>query len=539
VFGWKRYRLIFALPAVLLVTALVVAGCGKSQTSGEKKAPAQHIRYNVGAEPETLDPALSTGLPEGTILMALMEGLTRYDANQNITPALAESWDISPDGLVYTFKLRDAKWSNGDPITAHDFVFSWLRVLDPKTGSEYAYQLYYIKGAEEYNSGKGKREDVAIKALDDKTLQVTLKAPAPQFLGLTAFQTLYPVNPKAAQNPDWAKSPETYVCCGPFKMVKWEHHQKIECVKNPDYWDAKNVKLEKLDFYLIDSADTGYNMYKTGQIDFQDDVPTQEIPALKASGELKIFPDASLYFYRFNTTRKPLNDVRVRRALSLAIDREAIVKNITQAEQKPAYAFVPYGFKDADGKDFRANGGDFFKYDVAEAKRLLAEAGYPDGKGFPKLKILFNTSENHQKIAQAIQQMWKQNLGIEVALESQEWQVYLESEDQLNYDIVRAGWSPDYLDPMTFIDMFVTNGGNNDTGWSNKKYDALVNKAKSTGDQKVRMQAMHEAEKILMEEMPIAPIYFYTNPNLIRDNIKGVIIPPFGTYADFKWAYVE
>ena len=226
-------------------------------------------------------------------------------------------------------------------------------------------------------------------------------------------------------------------------------------------------------------------------------------------------------------------------ALAYLIDREAIVKNITQAEQKPAYAFVPYGFKDADGKDFRANGGDFFKYDVAEAKRLLAEAGYPDGKGFPKLKILFNTSENHQKIAQAIQQMWKQNLGIEVALESQEWQVYLESEDQLNYDIVRAGWSPDYLDPMTFIDMFVTNGGNNDTGWSNKKYDALVNKAKSTGDQKVRMQAMHEAEKILMEEMPIAPIYFYTNPNLIRDNIKGVIIPPFGTYADFKWAYVE
>jgi oligopeptide transport system substrate-binding protein len=230
----------------------------------------------------------------------------------------------------------------------------------------------------------------------------------------------------------------------------------------------------------------------------------------------------------------------VRKAFAMSINRREIVEKVTQAGQVPAYAFVPYGLPDADGKDFRGNAGnEYFKEDVAEAAKLLAEAGYPGGRGFPKVSILTNTHAGHQKIAQAIQQMWKQNLGVEVGLTAQEWQVYLDSQDNLNYDVSRSGWSPDYLDPMTFIDMFVTGGGNNDTGWSNREYDALVAKANSTGDQKVRMEAMHQAEKILMAELPVMPIYFYTNPSLIRDNIKGVYIPAFALEADFKHAYVE
>ncbi|MFZ5647024.1 MAG: peptide ABC transporter substrate-binding protein [Bacillota bacterium] len=527
------------LLALTIFLAVSLAGCWGG-AAGKSKS-TQVVRYNVCTEPETLDPALATGVPEGTILANMLEGLVRYGPNNEIRPGIAREWKISPDGLVYTFKLREAKWSNGDPVTAGDFVYSWKRVLDPKTASDYAYQLYYIKGAEEYNSGTGKAENVAVRAVDDLTLEVTLKAPAPQFLGLTAYPTLFPVNPGAdRENKDWHKVMEKYVVNGPFKPVKWDHNQKIELVKNDKYWDAKNVKLEKLEIYLIDNIDTGYNMYKAGQLDFQDEVPTQELARLKAANEVKIYPDASVYFYRFNVSKKPFDDARVRKAFAMAINRQEIVDKVTMAGQIPAYSFVPYGIPDTDGKDFRTSAGNqFFREDLAEAKKLLADAGYPDGKGFPKVSILTNAHAGHQKTAQAIQQMWKQNLGVEAGITVQDWKVYNDSVDNLNYDIARAGWGPDYLDPMTFIDLFVTKGGNNDTGWSNKDYDSLVARANSTGDQKARMDAMHRAEKLLMEEMPVMPIYFYTNPGLIRDKVKDVVVPPFAISADFKNAYVE
>lgn len=543
----KRYRWLVALLAAVMMLSLV-AGCGgnneKESSQADNNTSEQYIRYNLGAEPETLDPAKMTGLPEGTAINALLEGLTRYDADNTPQPAIAESWDISPDGLSYTFHLRDAKWSNGEPVTADDFVYAWLRALDPNTAADYAYQLFYIKGAEAYNSSTGEKEDVAIKAVDAKTLEVTLKAPAPQFLGLTAFTTYMPINAKLDQaNKDWAKSGETYVGNGPFKLVKWAHNQKLEMVKNEHYWDAANVKLAKLDMTLVESHDTAYNMYQTDQVDvLVESIPTQEIPQLKTSGELKIFPDSALYFYRFNVEKKPLDDLRVRQALSMAIDRQAIIDNITQAEQKPAFGYVPFGFIDADSKDFQANSGNaFFKEDLAAAKKLLADAGFPDGKNFPKLKLLYNTNESHQKIAQAVQQMWKKNLGIDIELLNQEWQVYLDSMDHQNFDICRAGWSPDYLDPMTFVDMFVSEPpeNNNDTNWSSKDYDALVKDANSTGDQEKRMAAMHEAENLLMKDLPIMPIYYYTKPCLIKENIKDLLIPPFGLYAEFKWAYVD
>ncbi|NTW05172.1 MAG: peptide ABC transporter substrate-binding protein [Peptococcaceae bacterium] len=526
-------RGVFLVLVVLSLMAL--AGCGVNESV------SQIARYNVCTEPETLDSAKATGQPEGTILTNMYEGLVRYGEGNKIIPGIAKEWQISPDGLVYTFKLRESKWSNGDPLTAEDFVYSWRRVLNPDNAFDYAYQLYYIKGAEDYNSSSGKVEDVGIKALDPLTLQVELRAPAPQFLGLTAFMTMLPINPKMdQQNKDWPKKIEAQIVNGPFKPVSWEHNQKIELVRNDNYWDATKVKLDKLDIYLIDNIETGYNMYSSGQLDFQDEVPIQELPQLIASKQVKIFTDASTYFYRFNTTSRTLSDLRVRKALAMSINRQDIVDKVTQAGQIPAYSMVPFGLPDYNGQDFRQTAGNqLFQQDIQQAKVLIREAGYPEGKGLPKIRILVNTSSSQQKVAQAIQQMWKENLGVEADIDVQEWTVFNDSMENLDYDVCASGWAPDYLDPMTFIDLFITQGGNNLTGWSSKTYDDLVAKANSTGDQKIRMEAMHSAEAVLIQEMPVMPIYFYTNPGLIKDSLKGVIVPPFAIYADFKNAYIE
>lgn len=547
---YRKRSLAAALSGLMLMTALFT-GCGSTGTTksgdagnGEvKMAKEQIIRHNIGAEPETLDPAIMTGISEGTIANAIFEGLTRYDKDAKIVPGIAEKWDISTDGLKYTFHLRDSKWSNGDPLTAADFEYAWKRALDPKTESEYAYQLYYIKGAEDYNTGKIKdASQVAVKAVDAKTLEVELRTAAPQFLGLTSFQTLLPLNKKTVEaNANWWKDPKTLVTNGPFKVTAWNHRQTVDCVKNENYWDAKTVKLEKLVFNLVDSQQTALTLFETGQLDMGMNPPPQELDRLKQENKLVITPQLSTYFYRFNTTKKPFNDVRVRKALTLAIDRDAIVKNITKAGETPATAFIPNGIPDAEaGKDYRQVGGALFDYklNVAEAKKLLAEAGYPNGKGFPTVSILHNNDEKHAKIAQAIQEMWKTNLGVNVKINSQEWQVYLDAEDNLDYDIARAGWVADYVDPMTFADMFVTGGGNNDTGWSSKAYDEAIKEANSTGDQAKRMEAMHKAEKILVDDMPIMPIYFYTQPYLFNPKLKDVVLPSFGYYGEFKWAWV-
>ena len=527
----------------LILFLIVITGCGvaQKQTTGTQTSD-QVVRYNLGAEPESLDPAKMTGMIEGTVANALFEGLVRYDDANKPQPGIAAEWHISDDGLVYTFRLREAKWSNGDPVTAEDFRFSWLRVLNPDTASDYAYQLYYIKGAEEYNSGRGTADDVAIRAKDAHTLEITLKAPARQFLGLTAFQTLMPVNPKVVEKyPDWYTSPINYVGNGPFILETWEHKQKITLIKNPNYWAAGDIKLDKLEIYLLEDDNTAYAMYETGKLDFIERTPPQEIALKKKDADFRIFPDLSAEVYWFNTQRKPLDSPKVRKALAMSIDRAAIVQHVTQAGEKPAYAWVPFGFTDEPAEvDFREKGGNrYFTEDVAAARRFLEEAGYPQGRGFPSLTLQFNSNERHRKTAEAIQEMWRQNLGIEIALAPKEWQVYMADQAAMNYDISRSGWGPDYLDPMTFMDVFLSGGGNNITGWSNSRYDSLIAQANGTGDNSLRMKAMHEAEAVLMDEMPVMPLYFYVNDNLIRENIQGVVVPPFGTYADFRNAYVE
>ncbi len=525
---------------MVLSVSVLLSGCSSNQPA----APAKVMKtsFNAGAEPETLDPAISTGVPESHIQKNLFEGLTRTGEGEKVIPGIAESWTTSTDGKVITFKLRDSKWSNGDPMTAEDFKYSWLRALAPETASEYSYQLYYIKGAEEYNSKKGTADAVGIKVVDPKTLEVTLVAPTPYFVSLTAFHTLYPVNKKTADaNPKWSLAADTFVSNGPFKMQEWKHSDQVVMVKNENYWDAKSVKLSELTFKLIEDNKAALTSFESGQLDGTENIPTEDINRLQASKVLKIAPYIGTYYYRFNVTKKPFDDVRVRKALTMAIDRQLLIDKVVKGGQKPAVAYTPPGMVDVEeGKDYRAVGGAFIKEDVAAAKALLAEAGFPDGKNWPAdVTILYNTNSNHKLIAEAIQNMWKTNLGIDIKLRNEEWAVYLESQKTLNYNISRAGWIGDYSDAMTFMDMFVTGGGNNQTGWSNAEYDKQIKEiANKTGDQKVRIPAMHAAEKVLMDEMPIMPIYFYTNPFVMKDNIKGVFRSSLGP-IDYKLATVE
>lgn len=537
----KNRKLIGVLTVVLLLS-FVLTACGGSNSGTGGKAEENVITYNLGTEPETLDVATATGKVEATVQMAMFEGLTRLDANNQPVPAMAERWEISDDGLVYTFYLRDAKWSNGDPVTAYDFEYAWKRLLDPDTAAEYCYQAFYIKNGEKYNAGEVSADEVGVKALDDKTLQVTLETPTAYFLTLTAFPNLYPVNKKIVEaDPKWHTKVETLVGNGPFKIVNWEHQQKIELVKNPEYWAADDVKIDRIVMTMVESEDTELSMFESGQIDIAENPPVQEVRRLLDEGTATMYPDLSVYYYMFNVEKEPFDDPRVRKAFAMAIDRQAIIDNVTQANQIPAFAIVPYGIPDAEpGSDFREVGGNnYFKEDVAEAKRLLAEAGYPDGKGLPEIKILYNTNEAHQKIAEAIMEMWKKNLGAKVSLTNQEWQVYLNSRKAGDYQVARAGWGADYVDAMTFLDMWMTDNGNNQTNWGNPEYDRLIKEAKASSDPEERVKLMHEAEKILMDEMPIMPIYFYTNVNMYKPWVKGVVVPMVGGYQEFRWAYIE
>jgi oligopeptide transport system substrate-binding protein len=312
-------------------------------------------------------------------------------------------------------------------------------------------------------------------------------------------------------------------------MQSWSHNDKMVLVKNENYWDAKNVKITELTFNLVEDAKAALTAFEAGQLDGTDNVPVSDIDRLRSAGVLKTSPYLGTYYYRFNVTKKPFDDVKVRQALTLALDRKTLIDQVIKGGQTPAFAFTPGGIPDAEaGKEFRTVGGDYFKEDLAKAKQLLAEAGYPDGKGFPEVSILYNTNGTHNIIAQAIQDMWSKNLGIKVTLTGQEWKVYQQSEQSLQYDVARAGWLGDYIDPMTFMDMMVTNGGNNQTGWSNADYDKAISTAKKSGDAKVRMQSMHDAEKILMDEMPVLPIYFYVNNFVSKDYVKGLIQSPLG-----------
>ena len=512
------------------VSALFVCLLLALPASAVQLASEQVIRIGNGTEPRELDPATSTGVPESHIEDNLFEGLCSYDPfTLKPIPGAAESWQISSDGTVYTFKLRkNLKWSDGKKLDAHDFVYSWQRALDPKTASEYAYQLYYIKNGEAFNKGKLKdAKQVGVVAKDAHTLVVTLKQPTPYFLNLTSFHTLYPVPRHAIKKhgKEWTKEGKM-ISNGPYKLAEWRINKHIKLVPNEHYWDKGRVKIKTAFFMPIENEGTEEKAFLSGKLHMTTTVPSIKIPHYKKlkkrdpkNAVYQSTPMLGTYFYRFNVTKKPTNDKRVRKALALTINRRLIVDKITKGDQVPAWSFTPpktagYTYPRTFIKE------EPTKKDLAEAKRLLAEAGYPGGKGFPKIDLLYNTSEGHKKIAIAIQQMWKKHLGVEIGILNQEWKVFLNTVRALNYNISRAGWIGDYLDPNTFLDMYVTGGGNNDLGFSNKDYDNYIKMAAAESNHAKRLEYFRKAEDILMAEVAVIPIYYYTNNSLISPKVK-------------------
>ena len=543
---------VFVAMSSILVLGAALAGCGGAGNEAAKPADnnasqgattdnaagPKVLKLNLHSEPPTADPGIAEDTTSSTIITATFEGLTRVGKDNKVHEAAAESYTVSEDGKKYTFKIRDNKWSNGDAVTAKDFEFAWKRALDPKTASNYAYQLYYVKGAEAYNKGTGKVEDVGVKAVDDKTLEVELNNPTPFFLELVAFKTYFPVNQKVVEgNEKWAMDAKTIVGNGPFKMETWEHKSKLIVVKNDNYWDKDNVKLDKIEFSMVEDENTELSMFENGELDWAGSptsaLPTDAIPALKESGKMTTQPIAGTYFYRFNTEKAPFNNAKIRKAFAYAIDRQGLIDNILQAGQLPATGYIPMSM--ALNKD-----GYFKDKDLEAAKKMLEEGMKEAGiSKFPAITLSYNTSEGHKKIAEAIQDQWKKNLGVDVKLENKEWKVYLDDVHQGKYQVARAGWLGDFNDPINFLEMFKDkDGGNNDTRWENPKYKELLNQSALEPDLEKRKAILAEAEQILMDEMPIMPIYYYTQSWVKNDKVDGVIIDGLGA-VDYKYADIK
>jgi oligopeptide transport system substrate-binding protein len=607
--------------------------------------PPADFTFHNGDEAETIDPARATGQPENRIINGLFDGLLRKmppanweslagrEKNVPLTPqpALAERFELSPDGKTYTFHMRrGAKWTDGAPVTAEDFAWSWMRMLHPETGSRYAYQLHYVAGAKAYNlalvepGGRVEIElpdrrdpiqpfprgtivrgiataihkppapqpkpsatdeekadaeiewkktwifvvdaagaqrwfakepaaarralalitpsldpaaaqrierclhvlpdfeaTVGIKAEAPDRLVVTLASPASYFTDLVAYYPLYAVQRACVEKhgtPDWTRA-ENIVTSGAFRLQFRRIRDRLRVVKNPHYWDAGNVHLNSVDYLAMKSETTGLNMYLNGQIDWAPYVPLSTIPILKDpegpfADQYHSAPILTVYFYRVNVTRPELADKRVRQALNLAIDKRLICELVTGAGEVPAATYVPPGL--AGYESARGRG-----YDRKAARQLLEDAGYPGGRGLPAIEILYNDLDAHRTIAEAIQQMWRSDLGVAVELRGLEWGVYLQSQHKLDYEISRAGWIADYPDPNTFLDLFVTGGENNQTGWSNAQYDELIRNAATEPDPQRRMEILRQAEEILLDELPIIPMYFYVSKHLVRTRVKG------------------
>lgn len=599
--------------------------------------PAEFV-FNNGTEVKTIDPAKATGVPEGRVINALYEGLLRSvpDGEPDElgrTPtkpkpvAMADSYQVSDDGTVYTFHIReDAKWSNGDSVTAIDFAWSWMRFLHPETASEYNYQLFYAKNASKFalvdlhegdpvevemkdrpvagqmfprgtvrrgsllaliqppaedshtqddghgHGGSGISgtsifvvefddesektiqafttqslddegiqalvksyqgmhdlselssvehvlfdfQHVGIKALSTHEFEVTLNSPTPYFPELVAFYPLHPVHrPSLEEHGDREfTKPGKIVGNGPFLLKERRIRDRLRLVKNEMYWNAPNVKLKSVDVLAIQSETTSLNMYLNGQLDWDTKPPNTLIPLLKERDDFVSTPFLACYFYRVNTSKPPLDDPLVRKALNMAIDKQTIVDSIVKGGQVPARSFVPPGMNGYQS-------GYCGEYDVEQAKRLLAEAGYPNGKGLPTIEILYNTADSHRDIAEVIQQDWKKNLGVDVSLRNLEWGTFLDTLRVGDYMVSRSGWIGDYADPNTFLDMFVTDGPNNQTKWSNSLYDEGIEKAKYESDPVRRMAIFKEMEQTLMDEQPIIPIYFYVSLNMVNSRVKG------------------
>lgn len=538
----------------MLCATLVVSltACGGSTNKGNDatQSPASSgtngattvgtsITVNVGSEPDTMDPTLNSAADVATMLQHLFEGLYSLDKDGTPVPAQAEKVEISDDNLTYTFTLRDGlKWSDGTEITADDFVYSWNRAIAKETAADYAYMFEAVAG---YADGK-----LDVTATDAKTLVVKLNAVTPYFLELCAFPAFFPVQKATIEKnaEKWATSTETYVNNGPYTFKTWEHKSKIVLEKNPNYWNVEKIGPQQITFMLMDDDAAILSAYQNQTLLFADSMPNDEIKSLSQGADFYKQGQLGTYYVSYNTQNEYLKNPLVRKALTLAIDRDFICQEIGQSGQVPAGAFVPIGLSDADKtKEFREVGGDYYDPTAAAndanleaAKQALAEAGYPNGEGLPAFEYLYNEGTGHQQVGEALQNMWAK-IGVKVNLVSQEWSTFLQTRKTGDYDIARNGWLGDYNDPISFLDMWTTGGGNNDAQWSNAEYDALIKQIKASADQTERMELMHKAENILFDEWMLNPLYYYVDIYLCNEKLQGVYSSPLG-YKYFMYATV-
>ncbi len=512
-----------------LLAALCAAGCGQGESNVVSGNREGVLHYGLGVGPQALDPHVMTSSSDSDIARALFEGLVTFNPETlAIEPGTASSWDISEDGRTYTFHLNPAaRWSNGEALTAQDWEWSFMRSLHPAMGNQNAYVLYPVIGAEEF--ARGDNPDfsaVGIRALDSHTLRIELENPTPYFLQELANHPNYPVHRATveaqgeftARYSGWTR-PENFVGNGPFKLDSWPIGRAVEVSKNPWYWDADKVALNGIVFHTLENLLSTEKMFRVGQLHYTRRVPLSRIPwyrEQKPSPYLQA-PQLGTYFFMFNTERAPVDDPRVRQALAMSLDREGLVDKLLLGTGVPSPGLIPRdlipGYQPPDLLD----------YDPERARALLAEAGYPDGEGLPKLELLYNTSENHRKIVVAMQQMWKDELNIHVELVNQEWKVFLDTTDNRDYQIARMGWQSGIIDVTFFLSAFTSENGFNRTGFSNRRYDEILQElAPATLDPVARSALLQEAETLLINETPIIPLYTYTSQHLIQPSVNGL-----------------
>lgn len=516
--------------SLLLCISLLAAACAQERSTfgPEKRRKEGKVLYlGGGSEPESIDPGKSYDGPGLDVARELFEGLTRYHPETlDPIPGLAERWEVDEDGRRYRFHLRDAQWSDGRPITAHDFEWSWKRVLDPRTAAQYAALFWDIEGGKDFNMGRGSAEAVGVRALDDHTLEIHLERPIPWFLELTAFSPFHatPRHAVEAHGTEWTR-PENIVTSGPFHLVRWTPNYQIEVVRSPTYWDRDSVWLEGAVFVVSDDTHAMMRLFRAGEIDWlggSTRPPPEYLAHLRSKKDYQEAHYLGTYFYWFNlrddrNAGAAFRDRRVRRALLLATDREALVNYVTQGGQRAAHGMVPDIFFERGYPRPTP-----FPFDPDEARRLLAEAGYgPGGKTFPTIEILYNTMDSHRQVAEAIQAMWKRHLGIDVRIANQEWKVFMSNRLEGHFQLARAGWIGDFMDPYTFLSQFLSESESNEARWKNLEYDRLVFRALEEPDPKERYAIYARAEAILMEELPVLPLYYYSQQTLVGPWVKG------------------
>ena len=515
---------------VALLIVIVLAGAVLYQKGGSKTKAKGHVNASIGPEPATIDPAKNIDAYGAVYLQHMFEGLAKLDSNNQLVPGMAQSWDVSTDGLTYIFHLKEgAVWSDGKSLTAEDFAYAWKRVLAPETASLYVDRLYFIKNAEKYNKGLVKADDVGVKALDSKTLQVTLEKPTPFFVSLTILNPYFPVRKDIIdqKGDTWTQDPATYISNGPYVLVAWNHNSSIEMKKNIYYYDAPKMKINTISWKLTSDDTSALNAFETGELDFNAGfINTNELPRLTSENKVRKVAALGVSYIIFNMQRAPFENPKIRQALSLAIDRKELAENVLRDGSVRATGFIPFGLPSIGaGSDFRTDPEAKIYFsenaDLEGAKKILAEAGYPEGKGLREFEYYTSKNSTNQKIAEYVQNQWAK-IGVNIKINLLESKVFSEYRSQGKYDITKGSWGGDYYDPYTFLSAFLSDSPNNYGRWKNNDYDTYVNLSISSPDKNSQISNAHKAEDVLIGDLPIIPLSFLSQNALVNPKLKGI-----------------